>query len=101
MADAKDEFATDSTSMSDAEGALAKTDEQMVTVKSTLKEKNTELMDADKYLSGLHADCDWLLKNYYMRKEARTGEIDTMGKAKDVLNGANVQAASQARAFRG
>jgi septal ring factor EnvC (AmiA/AmiB activator) len=89
MADAKDKRAADSKSMSDAEGSLAETDEQMVTDKGTLKDKNTELMETDKYLSGLHADCDFLLKYYDMRKEARTGEIDAMGKAKDVLNGAN------------
>jgi predicted nucleic acid-binding Zn-ribbon protein len=89
MQDAKDKRAADSKSMSDAEGALAETDEQMVTDKGTLKDKNTELMETDKYLAGVHADCDFLLKYYDMRKEARTGEIDAMGKAKDVLNGAS------------
>jgi septal ring factor EnvC (AmiA/AmiB activator) len=89
MADAKEKRAADSKSMSDAEGSLAATDEQMVTDKGTLKNKETELMETDKYLSGLHADCDFLIKYYDMRKEARTGEIDAMGKAKDVLNGAD------------
>jgi predicted nucleic acid-binding Zn-ribbon protein len=89
MADAKDKRAADSKSMSDAEGTLAETDEQMVTDKGALKNKETELMETDKYLSTLHADCDFLIKYYDMRKEARTGEIDAMGKAKDVLNGAD------------
>jgi len=89
MTDAKEKRAADSKSMSDAEGALADTDEQMVTDRGTLKNKETELMETDKYLSTLHADCDFLIKYYDMRKEARTGEIDAMGKAKDVLNGAD------------
>jgi len=89
MADAKAKRAADSKSMSDAEGALAETGEQLVTDKGDLKNKETELMETDKYLSGLHADCDFLIKYYDMRKEARTGEIDAMGKAKDVLNGAD------------
>jgi len=89
MSDAKEKRAADSKSMSDAEGSLAETDEQMVTDKATLKDKNTELMETDKYLAGLHADCDFLIKYYDMRKEARTGEIDAMSKAKDVLNGAS------------
>merc|ERR1719453_177659 len=89
MSDAKEKRAADSKSMSDAEGTLAETDEQMVTDKGTLKDKNTEMMETDKYLAGVHADCDFLLKYYDMRKEARTGEIDAMGKAKDVLNGAD------------
>jgi len=46
-------------------------------------------METEKFIGGLHADCDWLLKYYEMRKEARTNEIDAMAKAKDVLNGAD------------
>jgi len=89
MGDAKDKRAADSKSMTDAEGSLAETSEQLVTDKGSLKDKNTELMETDKYLAGVHADCDFLIKYYDMRKEARTGEIDAMGKAKDVLNGAS------------
>jgi len=89
MGDAKEKRAADSKSMTDAEGSLAETDEQMVTDKGSLKNKNTELMETDKYLAGIHADCDFLIKYYDMRKEARTGEVDAMGKAKDVLNGAS------------
>merc|ERR1719453_2565527 len=89
MEGAKAKRAADSKSMTDAEGSLAETSEQLVTDKGSLKDKNTELMETEKYLAGIHADCDWLIKFYDMRKEARTGEIDAMGKAKDVLNGAD------------
>merc|ERR1719465_56325 len=89
MEDAKAKRAEDSKSQSDKEGALAETEEELVASKEALKGKNTDLMGVDKELSGLHADCDWLLKYYEARKEARTGEIDAMQKAKDVLNGAN------------
>merc|ERR1712048_525461 len=105
--------------MNDKEGALADTDEQMVTDKETLGNVQMELMETEKYLGELHAECDWLLKYYEVRKEAcalfknflcsiphcscilempssddntaeaRTGEIDAMGKAKDVLSGAD------------
>ncbi len=33
--------------------------------------------------------CDWLLKYYDVRKEARASEIDALGKAKAVLSGAD------------
>jgi len=89
MTDAKNKRAEDSKSMSDAEGSLADTNEQMVTDKGTLADTNTELMETEKYLGGVHAECDWLLKYFDVRSEARTGEIDAMGKAKDVLNGAD------------
>ena len=89
MTDAKNKRAADSKSMSDAEGSLADTNEQMVTDKGTLSDTQTESMNTAKYLGEVHAECDWLLKFFDVRSEARTGEIDAMGKAKDVLNGAD------------
>merc|ERR1712151_189612 len=47
-----------------------------------------ELMGADKYLGSLHGECDWLVKYYDVRKQARADEIDSLGKAKAVLSGA-------------
>lgn len=81
--------AEDSKSMTDKQGALAETEEELVTSKANLKNKNFELMNTEKLLSELHAECDWLLKYYDARKEARAGEIEAMGKARDVLNGAD------------
>jgi len=48
-----------------------------------------ELMATFEYIASLHSECDWLLKYFDVRKEARTGEIDALGKAKDVLSGAD------------
>lgn len=79
----------DSKSLTDKEGALAETTEELVTSKEDLKNKKFEAMSTDKMLGELHGECDWLLKYYEARKEARTGEIEAMGKAKDVLNGAD------------
>jgi len=89
MADAKAKRAEDSKAQSDKEGALAETTETLVSSEEGLKNKKIELMETEKALGGLHADCDWLLKYYDARAEARTGEIEALGKAKDVLNGAN------------
>merc|ERR1719329_1284339 len=89
MNDAGSKRAEDSKSMTDKEGALADTSESLVNNKEALKNKKFEQMETEKFIGGLHADCDWLLKYYEMRKEARTNEIDAMGKAKDVLNGAD------------
>merc|ERR1719230_1077089 len=89
MDDAASKRADDSKSMTDKEAALADTEDSLVGNKEKLKNKNIELMETEKYLGELHAECDWLLKYYEVRKEARTGEIDAMGKAKDVLSGAD------------
>merc|ERR1719329_1402499 len=48
-----------------------------------------ELMAVLEYIHNLHADCDWLVKYFDVRKEARTNEIDAMQKAKAVLSGAD------------
>jgi predicted nucleic acid-binding Zn-ribbon protein len=89
MADAAEKRATDSKAITDKEALKAETEEQLQTDTDDKKSKTTELMETDKYLAGLHADCDWLLKYYDARKAARAGEVDSLGKAKDVLNGAD------------
>jgi septal ring factor EnvC (AmiA/AmiB activator) len=48
-----------------------------------------ELMGTESYMASLHAECDWLLKYFDMRAEARSSEIDALGKAKAVLSGAD------------
>merc|ERR1719188_2796276 len=48
-----------------------------------------ELMATAKYISSLHAECDWLLQYFDARKEARAGEVDSLTKAKAVLSGAD------------
>jgi len=50
---------------------------------------NKELMATEEYLGSLHAQCDWLIKYYDMRKEARAQETDSLNKAKAVLSGAD------------
>merc|ERR1712008_7527 len=48
-----------------------------------------ELMATMQYIQSLHNECDWLLKYFDVRKEARASEIDALGKAKAVLAGAD------------
>merc|ERR1719158_1883125 len=63
-----------------------------------------ELMATLEYDASLHAECDWLLKYFEMRKEARAGEVDSLKRAKDVLSGADyslVQVAQGQKALRG
>merc|ERR1719399_2331180 len=89
MADAADKRALDSKSITDKQAMKAETEEQLQTDQDTKKSKSLEAMETAKYIAGLHADCDWLLKYYDARKEARTGEIESLNNAKAVLNGAD------------
>ena len=70
MKDSSDKCAEESKLMNDEETALAEPQEGLVNDKKAFKNKNTDLMNTDKTLS------DW-----------RTGEIDAMGKARDVPDG--------------
>merc|ERR1719329_1727745 len=97
MSDASEKRAQDSKSITDKESAQAEAEEELQTNTDDKKSKTVEAMETAKYIGGLHQECDWLLKNFAARKEARTGEIDALGKAKSVLSGADyslVQTAS-------
>merc|ERR1719215_2064834 len=48
-----------------------------------------ELMSTMQYIQSLHNGCDWFIKYFDVRKEARASEIDALGKAKAVLSGAD------------
>jgi len=56
-------------------GVLADTDEDLSLISTTLGD--------------LHAQCDFLLQNFDLRKEARTNEIESLKNAKAILSGAN------------
>merc|ERR1719213_1572803 len=58
---------------------------QMKGVSQRIKED----MDVEKYIMELHKECDWIMKNYDLRKSARAGEVDSLKNAKAVLSGAD------------
>jgi len=89
MADAAAKRATMSQASVDKESALAETESDVMTAKDSLKGKKGEVMDLGKYVSSLHGECDWLLKYHDTRAAARTGEIESLDKAKAVLSGAD------------
>merc|ERR1719265_2254820 len=89
LADAKTKRADDSKSISDKKGARADAEEALQTHTDAKAASTAELSATVEYIGSLHGECDWLLQYYDVRREARTSEIDALGKAKDVLNGAS------------
>jgi len=89
MADAADKRATMSKASVEKDSALASTESDVMTDKETLTTKKGELMDLEKYVGSLHGECDWLLKYHETRAAARTGEMESLDKAKAVLSGAD------------
>mmetsp|Transcript_92489 Transcript_92489/g.299259 ORF Transcript_92489/g.299259 Transcript_92489/m.299259 type:complete len:711 (+) Transcript_92489:84-2216(+) len=89
MKDAAEKRTKDSTSLTQKEDMLGEMEADLQEHKDTKTSTGKELTATLGYIASLHADCDWLLKYFDMRKEARTSEIDAMEKAKAVLNGAD------------
>jgi len=89
MADSAAKRASDSKSVTEKEGVKANTEASLAADETDLKDTKGELMATMEYEASLHAECDWLIKFFDMRKEARAGEVDSMKKAKAVLSGAD------------
>lgn len=89
MEEAKKKRAADSQTISDDEGSLADMEELLIKNNEALKKGKRELAELVQLIASLHGECDWLLQHYKMRKEARTGEIEALGKGKAVLSGAD------------
>merc|ERR1719166_454246 len=88
IADSAAKRASDSKSLTDKEAAKADAEASLLKLKDDTKSKMMENMETMETLKDLHLDCDWLLQNFDVRKEARAGEVDALKKAKAVLSGA-------------
>jgi len=89
MKDAADKRANDSKALTEKASAKAKVETALEEHKEGKASAGKELMATEEYISNLHAECDWLLKYFDVRKDARASEIDALGKAKAVLSGAD------------
>merc|ERR1719301_165611 len=89
MKDSAEKRSEDSKSMTDKQGALADLETGLGQQKDDLASTKKELGATVQYIGTLHNECDFILKYYDMRKEARAGEIDSLEKAVAVLNGAD------------
>jgi len=100
MKDSAEKRVADSKSLSEKEATKADTEAKLITLKEEKKGTTKELATTLEVISATHAECDWLLNYFDVRKEARTGEIDSLVQAKAVLSGADYSF-SQTRSLRG
>merc|ERR1719181_770247 len=89
MADSTTKRAEDSKALTDKTAAKADTEEQLQAENDKKDATTKELALTVEYIGQLHGECDWLLKYYDVRKAARTSEVEALGRAKAVLNGAD------------
>merc|ERR1712146_227325 len=89
MKDSAAKRADDSKSLANKEKTLADLQAGLQSSQDNKASTTKELGATLQYIQSLHNECDWLLQYFDVRKEARDGEIDALGKAKAVLNGAD------------
>lgn len=74
----------------DKTGQKSKTDQELVEEKEELGGLNTDLEDLSSVKNGLHGECDYIMKNFDARQEARDQEVDALRQAKAILKGMKV-----------
>jgi len=89
MSDSATKRTKDSKLLSEKKTIKAETEADLETHTDDKSATGKELMSTMQYIQSLHNECDFLLKYFDVRKEARASEIDALGKAKAVLNGAD------------
>merc|ERR1719203_1204853 len=88
MRDSAAKRTTDSKVLAAKTSAKADTEAELQAHTEKHEDGSKELMATLKYISSLHAECDWLLQYFDVRKDARAGEVESLKQAKAVLSGA-------------
>jgi len=89
MHDAGEKRATDAKTLGDKKSSKADLDAFLTNQKESRSSAVKELAATNKVIASLHAECDWLVQYFDVRKEARASEVDALGNAKAVLSGAD------------
>merc|ERR1719272_899395 len=89
MDDSATKRAEDSKTLTDKQSALANLETSLGQQKADKTANEKSLGATNEYIASLHSECDWLVKYFDMRAEARSTEIDALGNAKAVLSGAD------------
>merc|ERR1719364_194966 len=67
---------------------LASKEEEQIAKKEDLAGAKEDAEELAAYLADLHKSCDFVLKNFDLRQEARGAEIEALGQALAILSGA-------------
>merc|ERR1719387_2282551 len=89
MAESQKTRAQNVESITADEAAKADLDTKVESTKQKKTSQETELSNIKGYITQLHANCDFLIENYDLRKAARATEVESLKNAKSVLSGAN------------
>jgi len=76
--------------ITDLKGQKSKTDEEAVEVGEELDGTKTDLENLANDKTALKGECDFILKNFDVRQEARDEEVEALKQAKAILSGMKV-----------
>lgn len=75
--------------ITDKDGQKAKCDVDKIAAQAELKETLSVIQQLSNYAGELHMNCDFILKNFEIRQDARAQEIDALKQAKAIMSGAD------------
>merc|ERR1719271_1227366 len=91
MTESQESRATMVQSVTTKEVAKADLDTKIEATKEKKSSEEAQLDSLKQTIAQLHADCDFLVENYDLRKTARENEVEGLKNAKSVLSGANFE----------
>jgi len=89
MRDSASKRTSDSALLTEKTATKASLEGDLQNLRDTKGQVSRDLSATNQYIASLHAECDWLLKFFETRRDARASEIDALGNAKAVLSGAD------------
>jgi outer membrane murein-binding lipoprotein Lpp len=98
LRDAAEKKATDAKALENKKSSKADLDAFLTDQKDSRSSAVKELAATTKVIASLHAECDWLVQYFDVRKEARASEVEALGNAKSVLSGADYSMLQTGRA---
>merc|ERR1719395_276347 len=91
MSESQESRATMVQSVTTKEVAKADLDTKIEATKEKKSSEEAQLASLKQTIAQLHADCDFIVENYDLRKTARETEVEGLKNAKSVLSGANFE----------
>merc|ERR1740123_2815658 len=89
--------AADSKSITDKSAEKASTEGALQAEKESKDDFSHRHLNTVKHIASLHSECDFLVKYYDVRKQARADEVESLKNAKAVLRGSDYSFLQRAR----
>merc|ERR1719468_146647 len=89
--------AADSKAITDKSAEKASAEESLQAEQASRADASHRHANTVRHIASLHGECDFLLKYYEVRKQARADEVESLNNAKAVLRGSDYSLLQSAR----